>query len=181
MDCPVQVIRRAEMVQEVGSAILVDVPAQIVLEATSTTPTAIGTCPGGWLKTTEPRIVIMLNASKSLDMETVQPKEVDPFLALSISRMYLQECRRRIAALQQQHTVEVAAGKFMRRTGDTVEVFQCRQVITTIRTAAECHHDIPVHGPQPFADVHNRILRSASPVTPCAREFPMRVEGLQQQ
>ena len=175
MDCPLQVIRQAEMVREAGSAILVDNPAQIVLEVTGTTPTPVGTCPGGWLTTTEPRIVVMLNVSKSLGLETVPPEEVDPFLALSMNRMYLeywldlqntaagelteqQECRRRLAALQQQHTVEVAAGRFMRHTGDALEVFQCRQVITTIRTAAECHRDIPVHGPQPFADVHNRIL-----------------------
>ena len=114
------------MAQEAGSAILVDTPAQIVLEVTSTTTTAVGTCPGGWLTMTEPRIVVMLNVSKSLDLESVQPEEVDPFLALSMSRMYLEyrldlqgtaagelterhECRRRLAALQQQHTVEVVS------------------------------------------------------------------------
>ena len=75
----------------------------------------------------------------------------------------------------------IAAGKFMRHTGDAIEVFQCRKVTTTIRTADECHRDIPVHGPQPFADVNTRILQSASPVVPCAREFPMREEGVQTQ
>ena len=57
IDCPLQVIRQAEMTQEVGSAILMDAPAQIVLEIADYSPTAIGTCPGSWLKMTEPRIV----------------------------------------------------------------------------------------------------------------------------
>ena len=38
-----------------------------------------------------------------------------------------------------------------------------------------------MHGPQPFADINTRILRSASLVVPCACELPMRVEGVQQQ
>ena len=91
------------------------------------------------------------------------------------------ECRRRLAELTQQHTVTIVSGKFMRSTRDSVRVFQCRRVVTTIRTTSECHCDIPVHGPQPFANVATRILRSASPIVPCAREFPMWVEGAQQQ
>ena len=198
MDCPLQIIRRATMTQESGSAILVDESAQVVLEITSSVPAEVGTCPGQWLKTTEPRILVVLNSSVNLDLETVQPEEVDPFLAMSMSRMYmeywrdmqhsangditeLQECRRQLHTLRQQHTVEMEPGKFIRQTGDAVEVFQCRQVITTIRTAANCYRDIPVHGEQLFADVYTRVLRSASPEVPCARMFPMRVRGLQQQ
>ena len=198
MDCPLQIIRRAKMTQESGSAILVDESAQIVLEITSSVPTAVGTCPGEWLKTTEPRILVVLNSSETLDLETVQPEEVDPFLALSMSRLYMeywrdtqhtatgdltdqQECRRQLNTLRQQNTVEMEPGKFLRRTGDAVELFECRQVITTIRTAASCYRDIPVHGEQPFADVHTPVLRSASPETPCTREFPMCVRGLQRQ
>ena len=92
-----------------------------------------------------------------------------------------QDCRRLLTSLQQESTVVLEPGRFLQRTGDVVEVFKCKQVITTIRTAANCYRDIPVHGAQPFADVHTRILRSASPETPCAREFPMRVRGLQRQ
>ena len=186
------------MTQESGSAILVDKSAQIVLEITSSVPTEVGTCPGQWLKTTEPRILIVLDSSANLDLETVQPEEVDPFLAMSMSRLYmeywrdmqhssagdlteLQECHQQLNTLRQQHTVQMEPGKFLRQTGEAVEVLECRQVITTIRTAANCYRDIPVHGAQPFADVHTRVLRSASPEVPCAREFPMRVRGLQQQ
>ena len=64
--------------------------AQIVLEITSSVPTEVGTCPGDWLKTTEPRIMVMLNSSKTLELETVQPEEVDPFLVLSMSRLYME-------------------------------------------------------------------------------------------
>ena len=39
MDCPLQIIRRAEMTQESGSTILVDESAKIVLEITSSVPT----------------------------------------------------------------------------------------------------------------------------------------------
>ena len=78
------------MNQESGSAILVDESAQIVLEVTNSVPTDVGTCPGNWLKTTEPRIMVMLNSSKTLELETVQPEEVDPFLALSMSRLYME-------------------------------------------------------------------------------------------
>ena len=60
-------------------------------------------------------------------------------------------------------------------------VFECQRVTTTLRTATECHRDIPVHGQQPFADVRTCILQSASPVVPCACEFSMRVQGLEQQ
>ena len=75
----------------------------------------------------------------------------------------------------------IAPGKFLRWAGDALEVFECQRVTTTLRTAEECHRDIPVHGHQPFADVHTRILQGASPVVPCAREFPMRIRGLEQQ
>ena len=121
MDCPLQIIRRATMTQESRSTILVDESAQIVLEITSSGPTEVGTCPGRWLKTTEPRILVVLNSSEILDLETVQPEEVDPFLALAMSRMYMeywrdmqhstagdlterQKCRRQLNTLQQQHT-----------------------------------------------------------------------------
>ena len=198
MDCPLQVIRQITMTQESGSAILVDESAQIVLEITSSVPTEVGTCPGRWLKTTEPRILVVMDSSAKLDLETVQPEEVDPFLALSMNRMYieywrdmqhaakgdlteLQECRQQLRTLRMQHTVEMEPGKFIRQAGDAVEVYECRRLITTIRSADRCYRDIPVHGDQPFADVHNRVLRSASPEVPCAREFPMRVRGLQQQ
>ena len=93
MDCPLQIKRHAEMTQKIGSAILVDESAQIILEITSSVPTNVGTYPGNWLKTTEPRIMIVMNSSKTLDLETVQPEEVDPFLALFMSRMYMEYWR----------------------------------------------------------------------------------------
>ena len=77
------------MIQELGSAILVDEPAQIVMEITGNAPTEVGTCPGRWLKTTEPRIMVMLNSSKPLELEMVQPEEVDPFLLLYMSGLYM--------------------------------------------------------------------------------------------
>ena len=90
MDCPLQIIRRTEMIQESGSAILVDESAQIVLEITSDTPTDVGACPGHWLKTTEPRIMVMLNNSQPLELDMVQPEEVDPFLAIAMGRLYME-------------------------------------------------------------------------------------------
>ena len=116
MDCPLQLIRQTTMTQESGSAILVDESAQIVLEITSSVPTEVGTCPGQWLKTTEPRILVVVDSSASLDLETVQPEEVDPFLALSMSRMYIEYWR------DMQHAAK----------GDLTELQECRQQIRTL-------------------------------------------------
>ena len=116
MDCPLQIIRRAKMTQESGSPILVDESAQIVLEITSSVPTAVGTCPGEWLKTTEPRILVVLNSSETLDLETVQPEEVDLFLALSMSRLYMEYWR------DMQHSA----------AGDLTEQQECRRQLTTL-------------------------------------------------
>ena len=198
MDCPLQVIRRATLAQAAGSALLVDLPAEIVLELAGTSPHQYGACPGDWYATTEPRIAVMFNSSVAPSIPQVQPEEVDLFLALALSRMYVQyrlsalgtannqvtevdDCRRRLNALESNHVVPIAPGKFLWWAGDALEVFECQRVTTMLRTAEECHRDIPVHGHQPFADVHTRILQSASPVVPCAREFPMRIRGLEQQ
>ena len=54
MDCPLQVIHRAKMTQETGSAILVDLPAQIIVEVADKTPQTFSSCPGAWHTTTEP-------------------------------------------------------------------------------------------------------------------------------
>ena len=138
----------------------------------------------------------MLNVTEVPGVTQVQPEEVDPFLAILMSRMFLEyhltqqgvtsghtteqyKCRRQLAALELQHTVIIVQGKFMRRTGHAEEVFECHKLTTTIGTAAKCHRNIPIHGPIPFTDDNNRILKSASPVVPCVREFPMRVEGLE--
>ena len=129
---------------------LVDKPAQVVVKLATDRPQAQGMGPGVCYATVEPRIM-------------VQPKEVDPFLAISISRMFLEyrlphqgtnqrdtrecsECQRQLVALEQQHTIVVTPGRFFRRTGDAVEVFECCKVTTIICTAEECHCDIPVHG-----------------------------------
>ena len=186
MDCPLQVIRKATLAQAAGSALLVDLPAEIVLELAGTSPRQYGACTGDWYATTEPRIAVMLNASAAPSLPQVQPEEVDPFLALALGRMYVQyrlsalgtandqvtevdDCRRRLSALENNHVVPLAPGKFARWSGDALEVFECQRVTTTLRTGAdECHRDIPVHGHQPFADVHTRILQGASPVVPCA-------------
>ena len=70
MDCPLQLIRQTTMNQESGCAILVDESAQIVLEITSSVPTEVGTCPGQWLKTTEPQILIALDSSARFGYST---------------------------------------------------------------------------------------------------------------
>ena len=141
---------------------------------------------------------MLVNATTAPGVPQIRPEEVDPFLALTLSRMFLQyrleiqdttsghmtelgNCRRRLAELSRHHTVAIAPGKFMRWSGDALEVFECQRVTTTLRTTTNCHQDIPVHGQQPFAEVRTRILKGASPVVPCAREFPMRVRGLEQQ
>ena len=78
------------MTQVSGLAILVDLPAHVVVEVASQTPQAFGTCPGSRHTTTEPRIVIMVNASDSLSIDQVQLEEVDPFLSIAMSRMFLE-------------------------------------------------------------------------------------------
>ena len=78
------------MTRETGSAILVDLPAQVVVEVASQTPQTFGTCLGSWHTTTKPRIVVMFNASSSLSIDQVQPEEVDPFLSIAMSRMFLE-------------------------------------------------------------------------------------------
>ena len=90
MDCPLQVIRYARMTRDTGSAILIDLPAQVVVEVTSQTPQTFGTCPGSWHTTTETQIVVMFNASDALSINQVQPEEVDLFLSIAISRMFLE-------------------------------------------------------------------------------------------
>ena len=90
MDCPLQVILYARMTRDTGSAILIDLPAQVVVEVTSQTPQTFGTCPGSWYTTTETQIVVMFNASDALSINQVQPEEVDLFLSIAMSRWFLE-------------------------------------------------------------------------------------------
>ena len=130
MDCPLQLIQTAQMSQEAGSALLVDTPAQIVVELADQPPQAHGTSPGAWQTTTEPRIVVMLNTTEIPGLSQIQSEEVDPFLVIAMSRMFLEyrlnqqgstdttlmeqhECRQQLADLSRQHIVWLAAGKFM--------------------------------------------------------------------
>ena len=78
------------MTQETGSAILVDLLAQIIVEVADKTPQTFGSFPGAWHTTTEPRIVVMFNASDSLSIDQVQPEDVDPFLSIAMSQMFLE-------------------------------------------------------------------------------------------
>ena len=78
------------MNQEAGSALLVDLPAELVLELASQAPHQYGKCPGDWYTTTEPRIAVLINATAAPGVPRIRPTEVDPFLALSLSRMFLQ-------------------------------------------------------------------------------------------
>merc|ERR1712055_362860 len=152
----------------------------------------------GWFTTQEPRLVVMVNATDLTGIPHVQPEEADPFLSLAMVRSFIQysrqlnegrvaddfeqtNCGRQLDQLEAGQTVVLAPGQFARRMADTVETFSCQPVRVTIRTAATCYQDIPVDGPQPFAAVRTRILKSASPIVPCSREFPMRVEGLRGQ
>ena len=89
MDCPLQVIRRATVTRETGSALLVDLPAELVLEVASQSPRQYGTCPGEWYATTEPRIAVLLNSSAAPGIHQIQPEEIDPFLSITMSRMFL--------------------------------------------------------------------------------------------
>ena len=43
---------------------LVDEPAQVVVDLATETPQAQGTCPGVWYTTVEPHIMVMLNVTK---------------------------------------------------------------------------------------------------------------------
>ena len=88
MDCPLQVIRGATMMQESGSALLVDLPAEVVVEVIDKSLSAYGSCPGDWYATSEPRIAVMFNASAAPGVNQVQPKEVDPFLSIAIGWMF---------------------------------------------------------------------------------------------
>ena len=142
--------------------------------------------------------MVMVNASDLAGIPHVQPEEVDPLLSLAMVRSYIEynsqqnegraandfkqtTCGRQLDQLETGQTIVLAPGQFAWRTVDTVETFLCHPVRVTIRMAATCYQDIPVDGPQPFAAARTRILKSASPIVPCLREFPMRVEGLQGQ
>ena len=57
-------------------------------------------------------------------------------------------------------------------------LFTCHATTVTIHTSKTCHQDIPIDGPQPFAAVHTRIMKAASPIVPCTHEFLMRILGL---
>ena len=130
-------IRHATMTQEAGSALLVDLPAELVLEVASQSPRQYGTCLGEWYATTEPRIAVLLNSSAAPGVPQIQPEEVDPFLALALNRMFVKyrletlgaangqvtdlgDCCRRMTELEKSHTVSIAPGKFMRWAGDAL-------------------------------------------------------------
>ena len=88
MDCPLQVIRSATMMQETGSALLVDLPAEVVVEIAGQSPHQYGSCPGDWYAMTEPRIAVLLNASAAPGVHQIWPEEVDPFLSIAMDRLF---------------------------------------------------------------------------------------------
>ena len=196
-NCPLQVIKSVGFTQRAGR-MRINPTEQLVVELGPHEPAPHGACPGLWFTTQEPRLVVMVNATDLTGIPHVQPEEVDPFLSLAMVRSFIQysrqlnegrvaddfeqtNCGRQLDQLEAGQTVVLAPGQFARRMADTVETFSCQPVRVTIRTAATCYQDIPVDGPQPFAAVRTRILKSASPIVPCSREFPMRVEGLRGQ
>ena len=195
--CPLQVIKSVGFTQRAGR-MRINPTEQLVVELGPQGPTKQGSCPGLWFTTQEPRLVVMVNATDLTGMQHVQPEEVDPFLSLSMVRSYIAytrkwsegranhdlektTCGRQMDQLETGQTIILAPGQFARRVVDTVETFSCHSTRVTIRTANICYQDIPVDGPLPFAAARTRILKSASPVVPCAREFPARVEGLRGQ
>ena len=76
------------MTQESGSILLVDLPAEVVVEVADRSPRNYGSCPGDCNATTEPRVAAMFNTSAAPGVNQIQPKEVDPFLSIAMGRMF---------------------------------------------------------------------------------------------
>ena len=192
-ECPLELIKTAGFTQRDGQ-IFINQADQTVIELSEAAPTKRGECPGVWRDTQEPRLVVLVNATAVAGIPQVQPEEVDPFLSMAMSRSFnaywfgqargraaagagLITCSQQMERLQNGRTVVLDKEEFAQLRGDTVETFTCKPVVVDIRAAKSCHEDIPVEGPQPFASLRTRILKPASPVTPCVREFPTRIRG----
>ena len=190
--CPLQVIKSVGFTQRDGR-LRINQRDQLMVELGPHEPAPHGTCPCLWFTTGGDG-----QCHDVTGLKHVQPEEVDPFLSLAMERSYIEysrkrdtsrasddfehmTCGRQMDQLEVGQTVMLTPGQFVRRTINTIETFSCHPVRVMIRTADACYQDIPVDGPQPFAAAWTHILKAATPVVPCSREFPMRLKGLRGQ
>ena len=153
------------------------------------------TCPGLWQATDTKNIYVSADSGASRRLPRVAGAELDPFLALLMTKKYLAatqvhlpdpartddkiKCLERLTAKGDQEPFQVGHDHFAVISGDIVQVFQCRRLKVTLRSTQNCYQDIPVNHPRwQFLNLRNRVAKEISPEVPCRDHFPIRVQGL---
>ena len=147
MDCLLQIIWSTHMSRYGGSGLLVDELAQVVVKLTIQPPQPRGKCPGVRQVTIEPRIMVMVNAMDVTVVTQVLPKEVDPFLVISMVRMFM---RYKIEQLQLTKSTESETNTCQRQLaamthhegGQWLVCMQYWQYSGSIQVMVSSHNDM---------------------------------------
>ena len=188
IQCPLRKIRTIAPTQVMGTY-LYDPHQKVLINKTE--PVAQINCAGVFFGTNLRGVYISSDQATD-DVPLLEPKYLRPDLMVAMTTDYLayqEETRMRgiTGQLTQQlcegdtyrsQIMKIGPGKFGRRTGDGIIVYQCPAKVGTVEELDTCHEDIPIMSgnTQMYIDPITRILKMQSPQIPCNVHFPLLVK-----
>ena len=148
------------------------------------------TCQGLWQATDTEHIYVSADPGASRCLPRVAGSELDPFLALMLTKRYLAasqvhlpspsrtdekiHCLERLSAKANSAPFKVNHNHFAVLAGDLVQVVECKCLTVTLRATGKCYHDIPItHARWGYLDLENRVAKELSTEALCRSHFPI--------